>query len=96
MAVCFDGCSGIVYQDGNGCFAHDQVSFYLRVQPISESCNAYIVLVWEICFESLELCLVSCCRSVALLDLLEFLECYFFCIYLAKIMLHVSLQRFPC
>ena len=64
MAVCFDVCSGIVYQDCGGCFAHDQVSFYLSVQPISESRNAHIVRVWEICFVSLELCPVHCCRSV--------------------------------
>jgi len=96
MGVRFDGCSGVVYQDCGGCFAHDQVSFYLWVQPISESRNAHLVRLCEISFESLEFSPVRCRHSVSLLDLLEIFECYFFCIYLAKSMLHVSLQLFPC
>ena len=75
--------------------ATPSLSRQIRDKSVSESCNAYVIRVGEICFDSLEFCPVGCNRSMSLLDFLEFLECDFLCIYLAKRMPHVSFLFFP-
>jgi len=94
-AIGFAGGGSVVYQDRGWCFAYDQVSLYFGVQSVPESYDAYIVPIWEVCFDRLEFRPVGCRHSTSLLDFLEFLECYFLSIYLAERMLHAGLQFFP-